>query len=76
MYGRPSPALEGYNNMLKALRARTIRVLCDDRGISAMEYGILAAAIIGVVATAAATIGSDLGTLLNTVITDLVNAGG
>jgi Flp pilus assembly pilin Flp len=62
--------------MLDASVRGLIAVLRDRRGISAMEYGILAAAIIGVVGTAAATIGSDLGTLLNSVINSLVNAGG
>ena len=46
----------------------------DRKGISAMEYGILAAAIIGVVATAASSMGTQLGLLFNTVIGDLANA--
>lgn len=62
--------------MIATLKSRILAVLMDRDGISAMEYGILAAAIIGVVATAAATIGTDLGTLMNKVITDLTNAGG
>jgi pilus assembly protein Flp/PilA len=58
----------------KMMTWRVTNALRDRRGISAMEYGILAAAIIGVVATAATQLGSNLSTLFNDVITDLTNA--
>jgi pilus assembly protein Flp/PilA len=60
--------------MLQLALARLTSLMGDRRGISAMEYGILAAAIIGVVATAATTLGGDLGTLFNDVIADLAKA--
>jgi Flp pilus assembly pilin Flp len=62
--------------MLNLIMGKFVAAIHDRKGISAMEYGILAAAIIGVVGTAAATIGTDLGTLMNKVINSLVNAGG
>jgi Flp pilus assembly pilin Flp len=60
--------------MLQLVIARLTILVGDRRGISAMEYGILAAAIIGVVATAASSLGTELGLLFNQVITDLTNA--
>jgi len=66
----------GAQNMLDFVLTRLNGIIRDKKGISAMEYAILAAAIIGVVATAASTIGTDLGVLLNKVIDALVNAAG
>jgi Flp pilus assembly pilin Flp len=60
--------------MLQLVIARLTVLMGDRRGISAMEYGILAAAIIGVVATAATNLGSEIGLLFNKVVTDLSNA--
>jgi pilus assembly protein Flp/PilA len=60
--------------MLQLALARLTSLMGDRRGISAMEYGILAAAIIGVVATAATNLGSEIGLLFNKVVTDLSNA--
>jgi Flp pilus assembly pilin Flp len=62
--------------MLHKLTAKLIACVYDRKGISAMEYGILAAAIIGVVATAMSTIGGDLTLLMNKVETALTNAIG
>jgi Flp pilus assembly pilin Flp len=60
--------------MLNYIVAELQSIHRDQKGISAMEYAILAAAIIGVVATAAGTVGTDLGSLLNAVAGELVNA--
>jgi pilus assembly protein Flp/PilA len=60
--------------MLDRLMVKLVAVLNDRKGISALEYGILAAGIIGVVATAAATVGTDLGALLNAIGVRLTNA--
>ncbi len=46
--------------MLQFMIYRLTAVLDDRKGISALEYGILAAAIIGAVGAAATTIGTDL----------------
>jgi Flp pilus assembly pilin Flp len=73
-FGIETPIPEEYKNMLKYLAAELRAIRRDQRGISAMEYAILAAAIIGVVATAAATVATDLGSLLNAVAAELVNA--
>ena len=62
--------------MLDRLTVKLIAFLHDRKGISAMEYGILAAAIIGVVATAMTTIGGDLTSLMGKVENALTNAIG
>lgn len=46
----------------------------DRRGVTALEYGVIAAVIIGVVATAFTTLGTDLNTKLNGLITTLTPA--
>lgn len=60
--------------MLQLVLARLTALMGDRRGISAMEYGILAAAIIGVVSLAATNLGNEIGLLFNKVVTDLSNA--
>ena len=60
--------------MLQLALARLTSLMGDRRGISAMEYGILAAAIIGVVSLAATNLGNEIGLLFNKVVTDLSNA--
>ncbi|HTB42988.1 MAG TPA: Flp family type IVb pilin [Acetobacteraceae bacterium] len=60
--------------MLQLVIARLTVLMGDRRGISAMEYGILAAAIIGVVSLAATNLGNEIGLLFNKVVTDLSNA--
>jgi len=60
--------------MLDRVMIKLFAALNDRKGISALEYGILAAGIIGVVATAAATLGSDLASLLDAIGTKLTNA--
>ena len=39
------------------------RVVADRKGVTAMEYGVIAAGIVLVVATAAATLGTDVAAL-------------
>lgn len=56
--------------------SRLTAALTGRKGISAMEYGILAAAIIGMVATAATNLGTEVPALFNAVILDLKNAVG
>jgi pilus assembly protein Flp/PilA len=58
----------------KMMTWRAGDVLRDRKGISAMEYGILAAALIGVIATAVGALGTQISTMFNTVIGDLANA--
>ncbi len=58
--------LRTYIGMLVALRH-------DRKGIAAMEYAILAAAILGAIGVAFSTIGTSLSTILAKVITDLSN---
>jgi Flp pilus assembly pilin Flp len=59
---------------MRNLFIRTITAVMHDRkGISALEYAILAAAILGAIGTAFTTIGGDLSTLLGTVKTNLTN---
>jgi len=49
-------------------------VLRDRKGISAMEYAILAAAILGVVGVAAGQMGTQLSDIFAKVIADLTTA--
>jgi pilus assembly protein Flp/PilA len=58
----------------QTMMSRMTDALRDRKGISAMEYGILAAAIIGVVATAATNLGTEISALFAKVVTDLTNA--
>ena len=43
------------------------RVAADRKGVTAMEYGVIAAGIVLVVATAAATLGSDVSALFTSI---------
>jgi pilus assembly protein Flp/PilA len=43
------------------------RVTVDRKGVTAMEYGVIAAGIVIVVATAAASLGSKVSTLFATI---------
>jgi len=43
------------------------RVKVDRRGVTAMEYGVIAAGIVIAVATAAATLGSKVSTLFSSI---------
>ena len=50
--------------MLQIVTSPLKRVLQDRRGISAMEYTVLAVGIVGVVAAAASTLGGHVSTAL------------
>ncbi len=43
------------------------RVAADRKGVTAMEYGVIAAGIVLVVATAASTLGTDISGLFTTI---------
>ena len=43
------------------------RVAADREGVTAMEYGVIAAGIVLVVATAASTLGTDISGLFTTI---------
>jgi pilus assembly protein Flp/PilA len=47
------------------------RLVRDDAGVTAIEYGLIAALISVVIVVALTTVGSDLKTTFNTVATDL-----
>jgi Flp pilus assembly pilin Flp len=57
--------------MLKVHIETISAALRDRKGIAAMEYAILAAAILGGIGVALTTIGGDLSTLLAKVVTAL-----
>lgn len=46
----------------------------DERGVSALEYAILAAVIVAAVATATTTLGADITTLFGKFTTAISNA--
>jgi Flp pilus assembly pilin Flp len=54
-------------NMLSVVMQRVLAVFGDRKGVTALEYGVLAAAIIAVVAATVFAIGSDLKTAFTTV---------
>jgi Flp pilus assembly pilin Flp len=51
----------------------TVAALSDRKGISSLEYAILAAAILGVVGTAAQVLGGDVSQLFGKVETVMTN---
>jgi pilus assembly protein Flp/PilA len=62
--------------MLQLLSAISVAALRDRKGISAMEYGILAAALIGIIYAAVTALGTEISTMFGAVITDLKNVTG
>jgi len=50
----------------------TMAALRDRKGVSALEYGILAAAILTAVATATTSLGNEIGTFFAAVIAKIV----
>lgn len=48
--------------MIRNLRRRFVALILDNKGITAMEYGVLAAAVLAAVALAANTLGVQIGT--------------
>ncbi len=53
--------------MLSLLKDHVLAVLHDRKGVTALEYGVLAAGIVIAVATAAVTLGTDLTSLFTSV---------
>jgi Flp pilus assembly pilin Flp len=53
--------------MLQTMTLALKRVLQDRKGISAMEYTVLAVGIVAAVAGAAVTLGGDISTALGTI---------
>jgi pilus assembly protein Flp/PilA len=53
--------------MLQNVVSKVAAAVRSNKGISALEYGILAAVIVGAIATAAATLGTDLSNAFNLV---------
>jgi len=57
--------------MIRYVITMLTAVMQDRKGISALEYAVLAAAIIGIVAAGASTVGANLTTVFATVGSDL-----
>jgi len=53
--------------MLQLLHIRLSNILADRKGISAMEYAILAGVLVGVIAAAVTGLGNDISGLFNNV---------
>jgi pilus assembly protein Flp/PilA len=53
------------------MRNLAFRLLKDDRGVTAIEYGLIAALISVVIVTAVTTVGTNLKNTFNTVATNL-----
>jgi pilus assembly protein Flp/PilA len=47
------------------------RLMVDRKGVTAMEYGVIAAGIVLVVATAASTLGNDVSALFTSIAGNL-----
>jgi pilus assembly protein Flp/PilA len=53
------------------MRNLALSLLRDDRGVTAVEYGLIAALISVVIVTAVTAVGTNLKNTFNTVATDL-----
>ena len=53
--------------MFANAHALLARLMVDREGVTAMEYGVIAAGIVLVVATAAATLGTNVAALFNSI---------
>lgn len=60
--------------MLVKMICRLDALLHDRRGIAALEYGVLAAAVIGAVGLAMTSLKTEIATLFNAVVTAVTNA--
>ena len=56
--------------MLNAHIGMVYAALRDTKGIAAMEYAILAAAVLGAIGVGFTTLGGDLSTLISTMVTN------
>lgn len=54
----------------------TTRFLRDNRGVTALEYGLIAGLIAVAIAGTVTTVGGDLNTVFGTIVTKLTAAGG
>lgn len=70
-----SPAEEDKMNTVK-LTEFAKRFAADDSGLSAVEYGLLAAGIVLGITLAIGNIGSNLTTIFNNLSTDVATAAG
>ncbi len=57
--------------MLQVLSISLNALLADRKGVTALEYGILAAAIIGAVAASVGLLGSDISDVFSTLASEL-----
>ena len=53
--------------MIASAQSLLARLMLDREGVTAMEYGVIAAGIVIAVAAAAATLGSDVSALFNSI---------
>ena len=53
--------------MIASAHSLLARLMLDREGVTAMEYGVIAAGIVIAVAAAAATLGSDVSALFNSI---------
>jgi pilus assembly protein Flp/PilA len=53
--------------MIACAQSLLARLILDREGVTAMEYGVIAAGIVIAVAAAAATLGSDVSALFNSI---------
>jgi pilus assembly protein Flp/PilA len=58
--GPPTRPTQEIRIMLSHLLSQTLNTLRDRKGVTAAEYAVLAAAIVGVVALAAASLGTEI----------------
>jgi pilus assembly protein Flp/PilA len=68
--------LRFYMAAMHALTSVTDRLERDDKGATAVEYGLMVALIAGVIILAVTTLGGNLRDLFNTVATKITGAGG
>jgi pilus assembly protein Flp/PilA len=54
----------------------TIRFLRDNKGVTALEYGLIAGLIAVVIAGSVTSVGSDLNLVFGKIVTSLTAAGG
>jgi Flp pilus assembly pilin Flp len=57
--------------MLSNTRVLLAAMLKDRKGISSLEYAVLAAGILGVLATAVGTVGTQITTIFATIVSEL-----
>ena len=58
---------------MKTIAKLALRLRHDDRGVTALEYGLIAAVMGALIVTAVSTLGNDLGTAFTDIGNLLVN---